>query len=325
MPVSVYCSGMRMIAAGIDLGSNTFRLLVARIEAGRPLALAKELITVRLGQGLGENRRLSTAAMGRGLAALARFREIIAPHNPQFQRACGTAALRLADNRTEFLRRASITLGLAVEIIDGEEEARLGLTGVLAFLPRRALSQPLLVVDVGGGSTELVLRVDDRQPLRLASLPLGAVGLTETFLQRPLPPAQNIRDLTEHIEKVLSLGLPASIGSTPDQLLAVATGGTATSLAALDLDLQHYDETLIQDHLLAAVVLDQLWQRLVAMPVAARNLLPSLGPGRGDIILAGLRIYQVLLRLLAKPQMMVSDAGLLEGITLSSMPGSPPG
>jgi exopolyphosphatase/guanosine-5'-triphosphate,3'-diphosphate pyrophosphatase len=311
--------------AGIDIGSNTFRLLAARFEKGKLIPIVKKLITVRLSENLAATNLLSDAALKRAGVALEQFADILTQIDPQHVRVCGTAALRVALNSDSFLALADKTLGYPIEILSGEQEANLSMKGSIASLETQAES-PLLLADVGGGSTELVYidhrpvteaKTYNQQPTS-ASIILGVVGLTENFLKKQRPSPEEIDTLTTHIKDHLvsctkSMPLPRNIAS----LILVGSGGTATSMAALDLGLVKYDAEKIQNHSLSKERVEKLWQQLIKFPAEERNNLPGLGEGRGEIIVAGVRIYQVLLELLTLDHLVVSDAGLLEGIALS--------
>ena len=315
------------VAAGIDIGSNTFRLLIARVADGRLTTVVKELATVRLGHNVTTNRMLAPEAIARALPVLQQFKIILDQWQPQHIRVCGTAALRMAGNSDEFLLLARKTLGVEIEIISGSEEALLNLAGTTVFMEEVGPG-PILLVDVGGGSTELAYisagaetgsNTEDRTP-EVTSLPLGVVSLTERFLHLPVTKAAETARLTEHIKEHLAAPLE-KISSARRQArpMIIGTGGTATSMAALDLDLKKYDEHKVQGHMLTRSRLAELWQRLVSLSAVERNLLPGLEDGRGEILLAGIRIYQVLVELLNTEPLSVSDAGLLEGILLSGL------
>ena len=350
----------------MDIGSNSFRLLVAEVEDGRLRPLIQDLVTVRLGDGLWASGLLAPAAMLRGEAALVRFVEKMAPYllhvidhevSPQGSnnhgisghtvpqvaasgtamrtfvrepdrsqqdvvpcgrlplhsvRVCTTHAVRQAANSQDFLSRAEALVGLPIEVLSGEEEARLALLGALSALPEEQLREPLLLADVGGGSTEIILQDAIGSESRLISLPLGAVGLSEEF-------GADRQAMREKIRETLTPAL-RSIGgeNTVGQGLSlVACGGTATSLAALALGLERYDARQVQNYLLHQPALHRLVAWLAALSPAERNILPGLADGRGEIIVAGALILQELQQALASPPLLVSDAGLLEGILLS--------
>lgn len=299
-------------ACGIDIGSNSFRLLVAEIRDGRLRPLLHDLVTVRLGEGLGASGFLAPAAINRGEAALARFSEKIARYPSARVRACATHALRIAANSRDFLLRIKERTGLSVEVLSGEEEARLALLGMLSGLPEEQRRYPLALVDVGGGSTEVIRQAAAGDDPRMISLPLGAAGLSEEF-------GADLTSMRKKIRATLDRALPAiAAGETgcPDSLL-VASGGTATSLASLALGLKRYDARLLSNYQLSRTGLQTLVAGLAALSPRERNDLPGLGEGRGGIIVAGAMILQEALQALASPFLRVSDAGLLEGILLS--------
>ena len=299
------------IACGMDMGTNSFRLLVAEVEDGRLHPLAQDLVTVRLGEGLGATGLLAPAAMLRAEAALARFTEKMAPYPLDSVRACATHAVRNADNSRDFLQRAEALTGLSIEVLSGEEEARLALLGMLSALPEKELRYPLLLVDVGGGSSEIILQTTTGSAPLAISLPLGAVGLSEEF-------STDLGAMRGAIKAILAPALRNLADGEflgPD-LSLVASGGTATSLAALALGLDRYDARQVQNYILSQTALHRLVAWLAGLAPEERNALPGLADGRGEIIVAGAMILQELQQALASP-VLVSDAGLLEGILLS--------
>jgi exopolyphosphatase/guanosine-5'-triphosphate,3'-diphosphate pyrophosphatase len=308
------------IAAGIDLGSNTFRLLVAICSAGNLSVLDKKLVTVRLGRGLAENKILHERAMEKGLEVLRIFRKSLDHYQPQSIRVCGTEALRQAANSYLFLRNAEEILQSKIDIISDAEEAHLNLAGALSGY-REPLSGTFLLVDVGGGSTELLFADQTTGQTGVESIGLGVIGLTEKFLTASQP---NIAAMDAILADTIGSALEKL--SFPGKLSAVniiGCGGTATSLAALDLNLISYNESLVHAHILLRNTMEELWSKLIVLPADRRNELPCLGEGRGEILPAGLRIYQMLLKLIQQDRIRVSDTGLLEGILLSSISDIP--
>lgn len=303
-------------AAGIDLGSNSFRLLIAEVGPASLLPLAKKLITVRLGEGLGAGGSLAGSAMERGIHALADFREELDRHVPQYVRACGTHALRVAANRDHFLRQAEAELQSQVNVISGQEEAGLTAQGV-CFAMGAAATSPALIADVGGGSTEFILPGAETKKTPVISLPLGAVRLSEKFAKSFAADG----DL-EPVRTYVRQQLQSSLASLPIQtgLDLIGSGGTATSLAALDMRMRVYDEQQVQGHRIGKAGLAAMVESLMRLTPTARNGLPGLADRRGEIIVAGALILQELLASLAAETMRVSDAGLLEGIVLSALP-----
>ncbi len=309
-----------MKAAGIDLGSNSFRLLVAEITARSFQTIRKELETVRLGKGLIGTRKLAPENMARSFTVLRIFKDILLAHKPTSVRACGTAALRYAENSAEFLQRAAEILDMEVEVLNGKDEALLNLYGARFFMDT-SINRPLLLMDVGGGSTELILSQDWITAIEYVSLPIGAVGLTEMYLKNEIVGPGEITAINRAIKRTLAEALVQfSLNTLPARPHIAATGGTATALAAIDLNLREYDEQRVQGHVIAKKRITDIFDRLCRMTPSARNCMPGLEKGRGEIILAGVSIYRVLLDLIGSSKMEVSDAGLLEGIVLSTMP-----
>lgn len=303
------------IACGVDIGSNSFRLLVAEVADGCLRPLAHDLVTVRLGEGLGATGLIAPAPMLRAEAALSRFAEKIATYSVRSVRACATHAVRAAANRDEFLQRGEEAAGFSIEVLSGEEEARLALLGAFTALPEEQRRYPLFVVDVGGGSTEIILQAAAGSPPRVISLPLGAVGLTEEF-------GADLAAMREKIQTILAPALRSIVGgeSAGQGSLLVASGGTATTLAALELRQEVYDAQQVQNYRLSQAALHRLVDWLAGLLPGERNGLPALADGRGEIIVAGAVLLAEIQHSLASP-VLVSDAGLLEGILLSGATG----
>ncbi len=304
-----------IIACGIDIGTHSCRLLIAEMRNGHLLPLAHDLATVRLGEGLALTGLLSPAAILRAEAALISFAGKIAAYPLHSVRTCATHAVRKAGNSRVFLQRAEALTGLSIEVLSGEEEARLALHGALSALPEKELRYPRLLVDAGGGSSELIIQATAESEPQAVSLPLGAVGLTEEF-------GENHEAMREKIRTVLAPALQnftkgAKLG--PD-LPLIASGGTATSLATLALGLDRYDAHQIQNYHLSQTDLCHLIIWLTSLSIEKRNSLPCLADRRGEIIVAGAVLLQELQQSLAIP-ILVSDAGLLEGILLSGITG----
>jgi exopolyphosphatase/guanosine-5'-triphosphate,3'-diphosphate pyrophosphatase len=306
----------QQIAAGIDLGSNTFRLLLADLSEGGLKVIAKKMATVRLGRGLANNGLLHENSMRKGFEVLSTFQETIVHYQPKKLRICGTEALRQAKNSQLFLRRAEELLQQPIDIISGKEEARLSLAGAMAGY-KKPFSSPLLLVDVGGGSTELIFAESPAGKTRVQSVPLGVVRLTEKFLALSQP---DLVSLDNQLEKLLHIACEKlGLLQKEQPLLIMGCGGTATSMAALDLNLTAYNASLVHGYELHNTSIEKLWNQLITLPADKRNARPCLGEGRGEILPAGIRIYHLLLKLLQQDRMRVSDTGLLEGILLSSL------
>jgi exopolyphosphatase/guanosine-5'-triphosphate,3'-diphosphate pyrophosphatase len=306
--------------ATIDLGSNTVRLLVADVEPGRSgweTVLQDQQVT-RLGEGLAASGRLAAAPMARTRAAVGDYVARARSAGAARIAVVATSAVREAVNGREFATALEETTGVAVRVIGGEEEARLTVRGVLHGL---AVPGPSVVFDIGGGSTEYVL-ADPGGPSAAVSLRLGVVPLAERY---PFPgrvDARRYARLTDEVRAQLARELPAAIRDSRGVRL-VGTAGTVTTLAALDLGLEHYEAARVQGHRLSRSAVAVLLARLGALTVAERAALPCLEPGRADLILPGVAIVAETMACLAAGELIVSDHGLREGLLLEACAPGP--
>lgn len=311
-----------MILAGIDIGTNTLRLLVADIDDDGHRWLHSGRVITRLGQDLYQSGVLSDEAQERSLRALQEFSKVISAYPGSRTSVIGTSALRNARNTAAFITAAKEQVGFDISVISGDEEARLTLQGVRRVLSRGARPErdPLrsaLVVDVGGGSTELIITHQGR-PDSVVSLPLGAVYLTERFVRSDPPLREELAALHQEIMLHLDaweIDLRRMRTTRPDQTLVVAgTAGTITTLASMTLGLTEYDPDKINGFPLSRSSLDSMIERLAGASLAERKLIAGLEPGREDIILAGAMVAGEVLARSGKEEMFVSDWGLREGI-----------
>ncbi len=305
------------LLAGIDVGTNTVRLLVAEVRIrGEALELTEvytDRAVTRLGEGVAATRRLKPAAMDRTLAVLRRFGDAILRLKPEGVSAVGTSVLRLAADREVFLARVRETCPFEIEVITGEEEARCTYRGVRSLL--RPLPEKILVVDIGGGSTELIAGTGP-VPETLISVETGVVRLTERFLISDPPSPAEIADVRAEIRRHLAPMLRSIEAPGP---VLVATAGTATTLAAIDLGLTRYDPMKVQGHRIPRSRLDNLAQWLAGMSLAQRRAIPAVEPGREDVIVAGALTLQAVAESSGAPDVVVSEYGLREGILLRWM------
>jgi exopolyphosphatase/guanosine-5'-triphosphate,3'-diphosphate pyrophosphatase len=297
--------------AAIDIGTNTLLLCVADSGPAGLQPLLDRSIIARLGEGLDATRTLRPAAIERSLAALARHLEEARAAGAARVAAVGTAVLREARDAERFLEEAKTRFGLEIEVISGEEEARLAFDAVARGLEEAGQDAPgpLLVLDIGGGSTEFILG-EGRAVRFLQSLPVGSVRLTERFLpDDPVRPGQ-VDLLAGHIRSALA-GLP---GPPSGELEMVGVAGTHTTLAAMKLGLAAYDARAIRRTRLSAGDLERLVATLEARSVAERRRLAGLEPGRADVILAGAVIAREGLAHYRMASMAVSDRGVRHGV-----------
>jgi exopolyphosphatase/guanosine-5'-triphosphate,3'-diphosphate pyrophosphatase len=303
-----------MRLAAIDVGTNTIRLLIGEADGlggYRPVLGAQEI--TRLGQGLLPEKILQPEPMRRSLAVLARFRALAEGHGATEIAAVGTSALREAGNRDAFLAQARAEAGLDVAVIPGAEEARLTLLGVRAGLPDPP--RHLVMLDIGGGSTELLLA--DGPIIRgMVSTGLGAVKLSEECFPADPPDAEA---LAAARKIALTRLLRVRAGELPpwdDGAALVGTAGTVTTLAAIDLRLDPYDPERVNGHRLRRDRVAALLQDLAALPLPRRRQVRGLEPARADIIVGGTIICLAVMDALGFSHLLVSDGGLREGILL---------
>lgn len=276
-------AGPSAVTAAIDIGSNSVLLLTVRVGAdGEARAIDEAVETTRLGTGLTTGGRLDGAARGRTAAAVARFaaRARAAGADPTW--AFGTGAMRDAVDGQTFARELAGTTGVPVEVLTGDEEARLAYA---ALAHTFGSDEPILGVDLGGRTTELTLGTG-ATPRRATSVALGVVALTESVPQEGPLEAVDVARLGSAIDAVFAradvLTEAHRSGARP-----IVSGGSATAIASLDLGLSAYAPHRVHGHPLPPATLGRIVATLAAMPARARGELPGLEPGRGAVVLAG--------------------------------------
>jgi exopolyphosphatase/guanosine-5'-triphosphate,3'-diphosphate pyrophosphatase len=316
-PLTARPAGTRL--ATIDLGSNTVRYLLVELDGARGWRVVDQGQRVtRVGEGLTQTGQLGEAPMARTAAAVVEYAERARGLGAAEVRIVATSAVREAANGREFAARLERAAGAGVRIVAGEDEARLTVRGVLAGLSD--LAAPVLVFDVGGGSTEFVRWRDGL--VAATSLRLGVVPLAERY---PFPGAVDwprYRAMSGEIAGRLARELAPPIAGAPVGTL-VGTAGTVTTLAALDLGLTTYDAARVQGHRLSRAAIDAQLRRLGALTVEGRAALPCLEPGRADLIVPGIAIVTATLDRLGVDALVVSDWSLREGIVAELMEGGP--
>ncbi len=296
------------LLAAVDCGTNSVRLLVSRLVDGRLVEVDRRLHLTRLGQGVDATGEFHPEALARTLDAMADFGAELDELGVTHRRVVATSAARDARNSAEFFDGVRSRLGVDAEIIPGEEEARLSYAGAVGALPD--VAQPVLVMDIGGGSTELVLGSDGRV-LHAISLDIGSVRARERFLHGDPPTPEEVAAATAHIDGLLDdSGIDFAAVAT-----WVGVGGTVTSLSALVQRLETYDRSRVHGSVVTTGELETLGLRLLAMPVAEVADLPTMVPGRADVICGGALIARRVASRLA-PALTVSEADILDGLVL---------
>lgn len=292
--------------AAIDCGTNTIKLLIGDL----PEVVVRETRMVRLGQGVDRTGRLADDALERAFAAIDEYAVLVRQHGAQRIRFCATSATRDAANAEEFTEGVLARLGVRPEVLSGAEEAALAFSGAVRHLvgtPRT----PVLVVDIGGGSTELIL--GDTEPRQADSMDIGSVRLHERHLHDDPPTEEQVAACVADIDAQLD----ACPVDPADAATVVGISGTCTTVAAGVLGLTAYDRDAIDQQVLALDDVQAMVDRIVAMTVEDRRALPYMHPGRADVIDAGALILSRVLHRARTETMLVSEADILDGIAWS--------
>ncbi|MEQ4521814.1 MAG: exopolyphosphatase, partial [Nocardioides kribbensis] len=298
---------VRRPVAAVDCGTNTIKLLVGTM----PEVLVREATVVRLGAGVDRTGRLSPEALERTFAEVERYAAILAEHGVRAEdvRFCATSATRDASNAEDFREGVRARLGVLPEVLSGAEEAALAYAGAVRELD--APAEPVLVVDVGGGSTELIL--GGAAPTAAHSMDVGSVRLHERHLHSDPPTAAEVAACVADVDAALdACPVDAAAART-----VVCVAGTATSVAAGVLGLPAYDRDAVDHAELPVEAVHELTERLLAMTVAERLALPWMHPGRADVIGAGALVLSRVLRRTAVAGVVASETDILDGIAWS--------
>jgi len=293
--------------AAIDIGTNTLLLLVAeRSDDGGLMAVHEDCQFGRLGKNLDASGNLDPSAVERSLDVARRYRSAMQAHGVERVHAVGTQALREAGNRADFVGPAEEMFGCEIEIISGEREAELVYLASAKSFPDMA-ADTMVVADVGGGSTETIVGTAGSVTFR-HSTPIGSVRLAERHLKHDPPSPEDATALVEAAAAALApLDLPSGVP-------LVATAGTATTLATVELKLAEYDPDRIQGLRLDQAVVERQLARYLEQTVAERQKMPGLEPERADVIPAGTAIFLCLMRKLGADELIVSDRGVRWGV-----------
>ena len=301
--------------AAVDCGTNTIKLLVADLDpqTGSARELVREMRMVRLGQDVDRTGRLADEALVRAFTAIDEYAAIVAAHRVDAIRFCATSAARDAGNAAEFAAGVEARLGVAPEVVSGPEEAQLSYDGATRGLTGRDLPGPFLVIDIGGGSTELILG-DRHGHVRVGrSLDIGSVRMTERHLPSDPPAPAEVAAAAADIGRAVDgSGVPLAEART-----VIGVAGTITTVAAGVLGLTEYDRAAIDQSELSVADVHALTGSLLAMTVAERRGLGYMHPGRADVIGAGALILDEVLRRTTAGTLLVSEADILDGIAWS--------
>jgi exopolyphosphatase/guanosine-5'-triphosphate,3'-diphosphate pyrophosphatase len=300
--------------AAIDCGTNSIRLLIADAATGGGLAeVVRETQIVRLGQGVDATGEFHPDALVRTFAAVDHYAGLIAEAGVETDRIqfVATSAARDAKNRQAFFDGVQQRLRVLPEVITGDTEAQLSFTGALSGV--RPDREPVLVMDIGGGSTELIVGTAAGELMSGISLNIGSVRLTERFLKQSPPSADGLAAASAYIDGLLdSAGIDfGAVGTW------IGVAGTATTLAGVVLGLKTYDRSLVHGSTLSVQQLLSLLDQLSQLTVEQIRALPSMHPGRADVVTGGTLIASRVAARMSVSEMVVSESDILDGIALS--------
>ena len=306
--------------AVIDVGTNSVKLLVADVSGDGVHPVLEQSEQTRLGAGFYETHVLQSSAIAKTAAAVAGFVQAARAAGAGAIHIFGTSAARDARNADELCAAIQRAAGLPLEIISGEQEADWAFHGVAT--DSRLAGHPLLILDVGGGSTEFILG-EGRQPHFRDSFPLGSVRLLEKFpVADPPSPADWLR-CHDEVAQILSREIlprlePALARVDRQRLLLLGTGGATTILARIHAGMADFNRDRIEAIRLTRADVQRHREKLWALPLAARREIPGLPPNRADVILFGVAIYEAVMRRLALDELRISTRGLRFAAVLDS-------
>ncbi len=299
--------------AAVDCGTNSIRLLIADPADGRGLTdVERRTEIVRLGQGVDATGEFHPDALVRTFTAVEAYAELITGAGVSADRIhfVATSASRDAKNRDAFFDGVRQRLGVLPDVISGDREAQLSFTGALSRVQPE--TGPVLVMDIGGGSTEFIVGTATGEMTSAISLDIGSVRVTERFLKASPPTADELADAASYIDRLLDRSdVPfAGIGTW------IGVAGTATTLAGVYLQLAQYDREHVHGSTIPRAGLADLLDRLCRLSVAEIRALPSMHPGRADVITGGTLIAARVAARTPVPEMIVSESDILDGIAL---------
>ncbi|MEW1567678.1 exopolyphosphatase [Streptomyces sp. NPDC060011] len=307
--------------AAIDCGTNSIRLLVADAdpETGELVDLDRRMTIVRLGQGVDRTGRLAPEALERTFAACREYAAVIKEHGAERLRFVATSASRDAENRDDFVRGVLDILGVAPEVISGDQEAEFSFTGAtLELKGSDDLAKPYLVVDIGGGSTEFVVGADTVRAAR--SVDVGCVRMTERHLVHDggvtdPPTAEQVAAMRADIEAALDLA--AETVPLREARTLVGLAGSVTTVSAIAQELPAYDPAAIHHSRIPVERVREITEWLLRSTHAERAAVPSMHPGRVDVIGAGALVLLSIMERTGAREVVVSEHDILDGIAWS--------
>lgn len=297
--------------AVIDMGSNSIRLMIAAVQQGQLSHVEKHLEMTRLGAGVNETKNLSEQSMRDTIEAISKFKEMAVAEEAVILGAFATSAVRDAENGFEFGRRVLVETGIEVNIISGADEAELGFKGVCKGLDKALENQRFVIIDIGGGSTELIVG-EKSHILYRKSFNVGVVRMTGKHIGTDPVSEREVKAMAQDIKEILAEGIEAVKALSPKA--AIGIGGTATTFGTLDLKMAIYNRDKIHNAQVSLKNLEAQTTLLEKLSVEEKRQLVGLMPKRADVIYAGGVILRHILTALDLNSFYVSDYDNLEGI-----------
>jgi exopolyphosphatase/guanosine-5'-triphosphate,3'-diphosphate pyrophosphatase len=298
--------------AAIDIGTNSTRLLVADVEDSRLEDVTRDTRVTRLGEGVDERKRLLPVPVTRVRNVLTDYRRTVESLGAERTLAIATSAIRDAENGEAFLGEIEWSYGFATRLLSGHDEALMMFRGVTS---ERKLDEGTVIIDIGGGSTELVAGDPDGVHWH-DSLDIGSVRLTERFLHSDPPTQAELDDCAAAVRELLAERVPDEIRSSTRSAVGVA--GTITSLAGLALGQEEYDRDRVHGFELSAEALEEQLGRLASVPVEERRGMRPLDPERAPVIVGGAVIAREVLAFFGLDKLQVSERDILDGAALAA-------
>ncbi len=307
-----------MKLAAIDIGTNSTRLLITDYRNKEFFPLERKMEITRLGRGVDKNKIILKDSARKTLEVLSGYRHKLKDYDVKKYRTVGTSAVREASNGDWFVSYIYENLGMRIDIVSGSEEAKLGFYGAVKNIDlnhpacKPETGAAILVLDVGGGSTEFILGDCNCNPKLIKSVDLGSVSLTERFIGSGKPDKGDLNKMRYYItnkfeEIIVKIKLHKS-------LLVIGVAGTITTLAAIDLKLKVYDTEKIHGHVLNLERIEEIRGHLCKLDLEERKKVTGLDSARADIIISGTEIVLAILEMLGRREILVSERDILDGI-----------
>lgn len=296
--------------AAIDLGTNSMRLLLCEVEKGIFKNKKKEIITTRIGKNLSQSGVMSEKAMNKNIEALKYFKKKAEDFGVEEIIVIATSAVRDANNKDVFIKNTKNQTGLDIRVISGDEEAYIGMLGATYGANP---DESILIVDVGGGSTELVLS-KDKVIKYSTSINAGAVRMTENYIMNNPIADNDVKNLEKCLDELFCETLAKLSKEAINRIIAI--GGTVTTAAAIYYEMEVYNQEKIHNTMLNSIFINELFEKLKLMSVCERYKVKGLEKERADIIPAGLYIIKFLMNRLKKESIFVSENDNLEGTVI---------